>query len=402
MLSDKWSPASPSYLHLDAQEHLPLTRKVRVSDAELIYRACNASKEIHGKRLLPTPSTAWDHKTFSGFTMLSRRMGGEDLEVLTTGEVACELNDVEALLYSHTETEYNAGAGTFWGDQFIYGSLVHEVQFPDESPNFDPNWAEKGASRQIVRLTAEDQMAVRTASFAHSRTFARNEEWCFLDHFRPHLVFPSPLSNSLVDASEESSGFSIVMTSLPESELLAGKMKKECVVQLHGIVAAYIVQRLPPTVGCRDPRVRVSFHATFTASNNLPEGYADSSIVSSRLLSLAKSLHRLPTLVQQRKRSYSQSTIQCSYSSRSGQEQWETQVASSSRCVACTKRLRIKHLIAPTRRSKRCQICMYRACASCWSNESVETFGGHTTRMVVCRRCHENFGTREYAHIYVT
>ncbi|KAF4128624.1 hypothetical protein GN958_ATG22183 [Phytophthora infestans] len=410
--ADRPSPAVSPWVGFESDGHLPMSRKVCVSDAELIHRACSASLESRRGRLLRVPTVTWDCKEISGFAMLSRQMGasGEDFEVLTTGEVACEPSELEPLLRPLTESEYNAVARDFFGDQFIYGSIVHEVQ----RRGFD-NELSDDSERQVkdsedFTLYAEDHVAVRTACFARSRRFSRNEEWCFLEHFRPRSVAPtSPFTTTGSSDSSTSSvniddptGFSIVMTSMPECELTAGKMKKERVTQLHGITATYLVEPLPQTVGCRGPRVRVSFHATFTAATNVPEGYADAQTVRTRLTSLARSLHRLPEMVQQRQQQATQCSLRCSYSNPSGQEYRDTLEASNSRCVACTKRLRMKLLDTPTRRSKRCQICMYRACASCWSKESVETFKGHTTSMIVCRRCHENFGSSDYSHIQLT
>ena len=197
-------------------------------------------------------------------------------------------------------------------------------------------------------------------------------------------------------------GFTIVLSSMPDSELTAGKMKKQRVTQLHGITASYQVEPVPGTDACAGPRSRVSFHATFTAPQSIPEGYADSETVRTRLMAIARSLHRLADLLLLRQRQANQSSVQGSFSSRSGVEYRDNEEANISRCVACTKRLRLKVLDTPTRRSKRCQICMYRACASCWSKENVETFSGHTTSVVVCRRCFENFGNSDYSHIQLT
>ncbi|KAG7387933.1 hypothetical protein PHYPSEUDO_013331 [Phytophthora pseudosyringae] len=410
--ADRPSPAVSSWLGCESDGRLPTARKVQVSDAELIHRACSASLESRRGRLLRVPSVMWDCKEISGFAMLSRRMGagGEDFEVLTTGEVACESCDIEPLLRPQTESEYNAVAREFLGDQFIYGSIVHEVHPRGFGTSSDDESDEEGKDSEDFTLYAEDQVAVRTACYARSRRFARNEEWCLLEHFRPRSVAPSrPFTTTGSSESSTSSanideptGFTIVMTSMPESELTAGKMKKQRVTQLHGITATYLVEPLAQTVGCRGPRVRVSFHATFTATKNAPDGYADSQTVRTRLMAIARSLHRLPDLVKKRQRQTGQYNARGSLISRSGQECRDNREASNSRCVACTKRLRMKLLDAPTRRSKRCHICMYRACASCWSKENVETISGHTASMVVCRRCHENFGSSDYSHIQLT
>ncbi|CAH0494120.1 unnamed protein product [Peronospora farinosa] len=398
---DRPSPAMSSWHGIKSDGYVPTSRKVQVSDTELIHRACQANLASRKGRLLRVPSVMWDCKDISGFAMLSRRMG-EDFEVLTTGEVACEPCDIEPLLRPRTESEYNAVARDFHGDQFIYGSIVHEVQ-PRGFGN-DSDDESKDKSREDFHLDGEDHTAVRTACFARSRSFARNEEWCFLEHFQSRAVTPSSpfttnestISSTTTSVNiDDSTGFTIVISSMPENELTAGKMKKERVVQLHGITATYLVEAVPPTVGCRGPRSRVSFHATFTASKTIPDGWADSDIVRSRLLTIAKSLHRLPDLVLQRQHQASRFSQHGSFSSRSGQDYRDNEEAKNSRCIACTKRLRMKLLNAPTRRSKRCEICMYRACASCWSKENVETFSGPTTSVVICRRCHENFGNTE-------
>uniref|UniRef100_M4B9H9 FYVE-type domain-containing protein n=1 Tax=Hyaloperonospora arabidopsidis (strain Emoy2) TaxID=559515 RepID=M4B9H9_HYAAE len=412
--TDRLSPImSPWHDGFESKEYLPTSRKVRVSDATLITRACQASVISRKTRLLRVPSVMWDCKDIAGFAMLSRRMGdkGEDFEVLTTGEVACDPRDIEPLLRSRTESEYNVVARDFFGDQFIFGSIVHEVQPHSFNPDLDDENECIRLKQEDFNVSAGDHATVRTASFAHSRRFARNEEWCFLDHYRPRTMTPASLftTNGSTESStlsaayvDESMGFTIVLSSMPESELTAGKMKKQRVTQLHGITASYQVEPVPETEACAGPRSRVSFHATFSAPKSVPEGYADSETVRTRLMAIARSLHRLPDLLLLRQRQANQSIVQGSLSSRSGIEYRENEEANISRCVACTKRLRLKVLDTPTRRSKRCQICMYRACASCWSKENVETFSGHTTSVVVCRRCFENFGNSDYSHIQLT
>ncbi|OWZ21453.1 hypothetical protein PHMEG_0004011 [Phytophthora megakarya] len=413
--TDRPSPAlsSSAEFESDGVQNVQPSRKIKLSDAELVHRARNASRASRRGRLLRVPSVMWDCKEISGFAMLSRRTGtGEDFEVLTTGEVACEPDELEALLCPRTEGDYNAVARNFLGDQFIYGSIVHEVQprgFCDDS-EVDSEEEEEEDAKSAFRLHCDDHVAVRTASFSRSRRFSRNEEWCFLEHFRSRSVaLASPFdscgsTNSSTSSIniDDSRGFTVVLSSIPPSELTAGKMTSSRITQLHGITAAYLVEPLPQTVGCRGPHVRVSFHATYTATKNAPEGYADSQTVRKRLKLLARSLHRIPDLVEQRRRQTGHFVVD--FHSRSDQKYHTSLGTQNSRCVACTKRLRLRLLDAPTRRSKRCQICMYRACASCWSKQSVETFSGHATSMIVCRRCHENFGTSDhrYSHIQLT
>lgn len=130
--ADRTSPASSSWAGFDSNglKTFRFSRKVCVSDAELVQRARNSSRSSRQSRLLRVPSVMWECKEISGFAMLSRRTGanGEGFEVLTTGEVACEPEDVEPILCPRTESDYNAVAREFFGDQFIYGSIVHEVQ----------------------------------------------------------------------------------------------------------------------------------------------------------------------------------------------------------------------------------------------------------------------------------
>ncbi|CAI5730300.1 unnamed protein product [Peronospora destructor] len=240
--ADRPSPAMSSWHGIKSDGYLPTSRKVQVSDTELIHRACQASLASRKRRLLRVPSVMWDCKDISGFAMLSRRMG-EDFEVLTTGEVACEPCDIEPLLRPRTESEYNAVARDFYGDQFIYGSIVHEVQPRGFENDSEDEGESEEKTREDYNLDAEDHAAVRTACFARSRSFARNEEWCFLEYFRSREVTPSSpfTTNESTNSStlsvniEDPTGFTIVMSSMPENELAAGKMKKERVIQLHGI-----------------------------------------------------------------------------------------------------------------------------------------------------------------------
>ncbi|KAJ8557015.1 hypothetical protein ON010_g8951 [Phytophthora cinnamomi] len=344
-----------------------LSRKICVSDAELVQRARNSSRASRRGRLLRVPSVMWECKEISGFAMLSRRTGagGENFEVLTTGEVACESDDVEPILCPRTESYYNTVAREFLGDQFIYGSIVHEVQprgFGDdsdiESDEEEEEKEEDGASGDFC-LHCDDHVAVRTACFSRSRRFARNEEWCFLEHFRSRSVaLEKPFEPNGWSASSTSSiniddptGFTIVLSSMSPSELNAGKMACERVTQLHGITATYMVKPLPQTEGCLGPRVRVSFHATFTAPTNTPEGYADSQTVRMRLTAMARSLHRLPDLVAQRQRRTSQFSPRVEPSRLSNPEYHTALETKNSRAAksACT----VRALLAGRNRASR-------------------------------------------------
>lgn len=412
---DKPSPALSSWAGLDSGEFLPIhsSRKVRVSDDELVHRARSASRASQSGRLLRVPSVMWDCKEISGFALLSRRSGanGESFEVLTMGEMNCRPCDLEPLLHPQSESDFNAVARDFLGDQFIYGSIVHDVRSQGFSDNSleDSDDLELGTAHNSLHLGADDRVAVKTACFARSRRFARNEEWCFLEHYQVTAATPASPSPSFMSSgsstamsSDDTSGFKIVMSSIPESELSAGKMESGRVTQLHGILLTYQVEPLAQTVGCRVPRVRVSFHATFDGAEPTGEGYADSQTVRERLMSMARSLHRLPELVKQRQRQLSQVSPHDGLGSDLNEEYRNKHEAQNSRCIICTRRLRMRLLSTPTRRSKRCQICWYKACGSCWSKQNVSTFNGHSTSMIVCRRCHENLGSSEYSHIQLT
>ncbi|KAG6970520.1 hypothetical protein JG687_00002574 [Phytophthora cactorum] len=106
----------------------------------------------------------WDCKEISGFAMLSRRIGagGEDFEVLTTGEVACEPWELEPLLRPLTESEYNAVARDFLGDQFIYGSIVHEAQRRGFDNDSDDDGQDDVKHSEDFTLYAEDHVASST------------------------------------------------------------------------------------------------------------------------------------------------------------------------------------------------------------------------------------------------
>ncbi|KAI9910303.1 hypothetical protein PsorP6_010884 [Peronosclerospora sorghi] len=64
--------------------------------------------------LLCAPSIIWDSKDLSKFVMLC--------------DIACEPFELEMLLFPRAESTYNTVAREFLGDQFLYGSIVHEIQ----------------------------------------------------------------------------------------------------------------------------------------------------------------------------------------------------------------------------------------------------------------------------------
>ncbi|KAK1938917.1 hypothetical protein P3T76_008992 [Phytophthora citrophthora] len=233
--------------------------------------------------------------------------------------------------------------------QFIYGSIVH---FLDG----------KEAQQQLLWMPESHQLAVKTGCFTRSKLLARNEQWCFLEYFQP-------------TSSDSSEGFSVALLSLPEKELTAGKAIGKRVDQLNGITALLVVDPVPDNDSVK---VRVMFHVIHSGSDEI-----NPTTVRARLNSLAEGIPRLPAVVRRR---------------RLGTQVFAamSNEAQNSRCIACTKGLRLSTLL---RLARRCQLCAHNICSSCWTLQSVETYTGRVEEMGVCKRCLEWVDCCNYTNI---
>ncbi|KAL3659082.1 hypothetical protein V7S43_015966 [Phytophthora oleae] len=126
------------------------------------------------------------------------------------------------------------------------------------------------------------------------------------------------------------------------------------------------------------------FHVIHTERERA-KGVVNLKMVRARLNSLAEGIPRLPAVVRRR---------------RLGTQVFApmSNEAQNSRCMACTKGLRLSTLM---RLARRCQLCAHNICSNCLTLQSVETYNGRVEEMGVCKRCLEWVDCCNYSHIQV-
>ncbi|KAG7382599.1 hypothetical protein PHYBOEH_010405 [Phytophthora boehmeriae] len=352
------------------------SRKVLVDDEELVRRAHSAGASVSLERALTYPTDLWDSKKsipcirlgplnsdIEFFTLYSRI--GEENEVLATGDIACSPQELVSVLSSSSENDYNAAMKGLYGSQYIYGSVVHVI---------------KEGQQNTLEMPAGHQLAVRTSCFVRSRLFARNEQWCCLEYFQP-------AEEAKTTTPDPTQGFSLQFVSMSEQELAAGKAVGNRVDQLDGITALCVVEPVP-----NSKKVRVTFHALYTGNGDATTGVATAKMTQSRLLALAEGIPRLPAVVRRRRLGTQV------FAGSSASVTMANAEAQNTRCISCTKGMRLSTL---ARVARRCQLCSYNVCTSCWSRECVETSNGHVAEMGVCRRCLEWVDRCDYSHVQI-
>ncbi|GAB9472338.1 hypothetical protein Gpo141_00009519 [Globisporangium polare] len=346
--------------------------KVYVDDQELHARARAVSAEIDFDALTNLSLSKWawkeSRKEFTLFEAANTSSGDEAAEaqqqpeVLASGDINCSIEEIVALLRSLNEVDLNATMKALHQKDFIYGSLVHVVPSLQQESDEQP---EEGVA---LSHEADNYVAVKTSTFVRSKVFARNEEWCFLESFER-----SPTGDSLV----------ISQSSIPASALKVGKAQRSRVDQLGDITTAFLVERIP-----RTRSVRLVFHGKFdglseAARARCSKGGATSKMASARLKKLARGVSRIPELVRRRRLGVQKFADRTAFA------------AKNSRCICCTKSLSLFLL----KKRQRCHLCAYNVCDKCCSQETMETFNGHTTSVLMCRRCMECVDSCEYAGI---
>ncbi|KAG3120314.1 hypothetical protein PI124_g1547 [Phytophthora idaei] len=362
-------------------------RKVLVEDDELVFRVHNANSAVALKRALTDPPDSWDSVKHTPCIRLGSRSGDESFElssraknegyeVLAVGSIACSPQELVSVLCARDESEYNAAMKGLYGGQFIYGSVVQMLE---------------GRQSQGV-IPDSHQLAVRTGCFARSRMLARNEQWCFLEYFQPTT---DSLTSSM-SAPDTSQGFSVSLLSLSEQELAAGKVVGGRVDQLDGVTGLLVVDTVPAVYKDRSDgnstKLRVMFDALYKGNEEPVPGQASDKMARSRLLALAGGIPRLPAVVRRRRlgiQVFAQQSVNAPVPKAEAQ---------NSRCISCTKGIRLSSFM---RAARRCQLCAYNVCTACWSRESVETNNGHVAAMGVCMRCLEWVDRCDFSHVQI-
>uniref|UniRef100_K3W8E9 FYVE-type domain-containing protein n=1 Tax=Globisporangium ultimum (strain ATCC 200006 / CBS 805.95 / DAOM BR144) TaxID=431595 RepID=K3W8E9_GLOUD len=340
--------------------------KVLLDDHELFERANDVKTQIDFDTLTDLSKCQWKWKhSKNDFTLFTRQVEHTantkkakltSHQVLAAGEIQCSIEEIEHILQSTSDTDYNAVMKGLYKKDYIYGSIVHVAPGASPSPGTDDD-----SKSTTTMVASSDQLTVKTSSFVRSNIFVRNEQWCFLEHFQR-------------DPSNDS--FMVTITSLDESAITVGKVKHGRVDQLHDLIAGYSVSKIPSTNS-----VRVLFHGNFSGDNTDPKGNASESMSKSRLMALAKGVSEMPDVVRRRRLGMQKLADRAAFA------------AKNAHCICCTKSL---HLLS---KKKRCYLCGYFVCDKDWSIQKMETRHGQVTAIRVCSRCLESVESCEYAGV---
>lgn len=352
-------------------------RAVGPSDRELLRRVLRVpvTAEFTARDSLSTSARrrrgGWAlERHTAGFDVLSRRWatwgagGPPVLATVATGTLPCAVEQLARLLRAPGESEMNALLRGTFGPRAIYGSLLHLVSGRDR--------------RALLPSThADAQLAVRCATFAHSRLASllpaarsearadsprRNDQLCFAEY-----VEPTP------------SGFVVRYCSLPAHELRAGVAPPECVAQLHPFTGWLVAER-------DGARVRVTFRATFhgaegggCSTKRAAKWMARAAAAVTRLGDVVRTAFREPDgRASSSKATATTAAAAGDRRERAGHRNWH--------CIACTR-----SLVGVFRRAwRRCDLCAYSVCAdSCCSLGQVAIYNRYVAPLLVCRRCRE-------------
>ncbi|GAB9477409.1 Fyve finger-containing protein, partial [Globisporangium polare] len=350
--------------------------RVLIDDDQLLLRAQAAKEKVDFAKLTDLSKCHWKWKdSKNDFTLFTRDLEAEgggsaapsttSHQVLAASEISCSIEELAHILRSSSEVEYNAVMSGLYKKDFIYGSIVHVAPSLVNPANAAEDLSASASSQATSSSLPTEQLTVKTSAFVRSNIFVRNEQWCFLEHFQRARAGGK-------DA------FTLTMSSLLESEITAGKVKKHTgrVDQLHDLVAGYSVERIPSTKS-----VRVLFHSNFSGENTDVKGNASVSMTKSRIMALAKGVSQLSEVVRRRRLGVQKLADRTAFA------------AKNTRCICCTKSL---HLLS---KKKRCYLCGYFVCDKDWSIQKMETRHGHVTTIRVCARCIESVDGCEYADV---
>ncbi|ETO69623.1 hypothetical protein F444_13814, partial [Phytophthora nicotianae P1976] len=365
---DSWGTTKEMSFADSEADQEPQSR-VRLGNTQLLQLARDATDKVDFRRLTNRQASLrnWKWKAVANdFTAFSHGDGIEAAqEVLATGEMKASLNELSHILSTNTATDHDMVMRSLYKD-YIHGAIVHVV---------DPSLG--ASSSSVKKPDMESKLTVKTSAFERSRMFKNHEQWCFLEYYE---------KMSSADA------FTVTLASVPEKELLAGKMKADRVDDLPDLTAAYLIEKIPSSNS-----VRVVFFAQAALTEEEPQ-FDQSNISHSsdssrghqlarskkrqkRLMRLAAGASQLPDVVR-RRRFGTQPLADCTAFE-----------ANNSRCTCCAKSLRF------LTRKKRCHICGYMICHQCWSIHSMETRDGRVSSVRACTRCVEFVNNGDYSRV---
>lgn len=383
----------------DAAERRP---RVQVSGRELLTRMRLVTEKLG----LPdaVDSTCWKpHRRLdNGFAMFTSNINtaaeSEPAElqhwVLTTGYVRASLEEMNRVLATTTDSDFNAVMHAFYPKDFIHGNVVRV--------------SSRGS-------TNTEQLAVKTSTFVRSNMWSDNEQWCFAEFASLRATRNSPN-----DATGDRRRLSITLASMAPEEVTVGKTPPHRRVYDHqGLQAGFIVEPSSTTghvqikfVGCvGGSREHNNRHDEVASQRNADK---IAWVEHERLLRLAEGISHLPQLILRRRLGVQALTDQQSVQ------------ASNSRCICCTRQLlpsltqrsvtklmttalqRLERRDRGSSESKRgilwlgakaCNLCGHSVCDACWSIKSVETNVGSVTTLRICTRCLEFVEGGDYSRV---
>ncbi|CAH0476615.1 unnamed protein product [Peronospora belbahrii] len=368
---DSWDRTTKNMSYDDSEAGQDLQSnqsRVRLGNTQLLQLAREATDKVDFRRLTNRQASLsnWKWKTVANeFTTFSHGDGLESVQgVLAMGEMKASLNELSHILCTTTDTDHDMVMRSVYKD-YIHGAVVHVV---DPSPG----------SPSTMKSEMESKLTVKTSAFERSRMFKNHEQWCFLEYYE---------KMSTADA------FTVTLASVPEKDLLAGKMKADCVDQLPDLTAAYLIEKIPSSNSVRvvffaqadlNERPQFDQSAPVMSYSCGSTGNRGNKLVCSkkrqkRLMRLAVGASQLPDVVR-RRRFGIQSLADCS-----------TFEAKNSRCTCCAKSLRFLS------RKKRCHVCGYMICHQCWSIQSMEARDGRVSSVRACTRCVEFVNNGDYS-----
>lgn len=294
-------------------------------------------------------------------------------EVIATGTVEASVDRLAARFRSASESGFNVRMKALYKAQFIYGSLVHVVAFPDRvsrsaaaqaDPDNNNNNSNSSSSTNSVTVESATQVTVKTCSFARPRSLpllgARNEQWCMIEQFRRTAL-----------------GFALEFTSIDASEISLGKARPGCVDELQPVSGWLSVEQAAPNLP-----LRVVFRARIEqqAPTSRLTRFCAPKTTLARLIELGKGMSRLGD------ETLARPTVALSEKSHG-----------NSHCISCTARLRLASRLAG--RQRQCQLCFYVACSDCCRREQLMIYNRYTATLDVCHRCKESMQGGEYSHL---
>ncbi|GMF24943.1 unnamed protein product [Phytophthora lilii] len=373
---DSWDRTTKDLSLVDSesdQDPMSNQARVRLDNSQLLQLAREASNKVDFRRLTNRQASLrnWKWKTVAnGFTAFSHGDGLESAqEVLTTGEMKASLNELSYILSTTTDNDHDMVMRGLYKD-YIHGAVVHVA-----NPLLGASSASANKSKE------ESKLSVKTSAFERSRMFKNHEQWCFLEYY---------------EKASSADSFTVTMASVPEKELLAGKMKADRVDELPDLTAAYLIEKIPSSNSVRvvffaqaslteeEPQLDQSasnMSYSFGSDNSRGTQLARSKKRQKRLMRLAAGASQLPEVVR-RRRFGTQPLADCSAFE-----------AKNSRCTCCTKSLRL------LTRKKRCHICGYMICHQCWSIHSMETRDGRVSSVRACTRCVVFVNNGDYSRV---